>query len=121
MLGECCPSGPDCVNLLVLVFVSGFESPFQVDVSFKVLNLSVVDIHLIGSSSPLSSTCSSSDTDFHFHQLIHVAFVVVHVRTYEYVVGEAKMTRIFVFDLQTVGLLIQSSEYAFEYCHKQLR
>ena len=30
-------------------------------------------------SSPLSSTCSSSDIDFHFHQLIHVAFVVAHV------------------------------------------
>ena len=30
-------------------------------------------------SSPLSSTCSSSDTDFHFHRLIPVAFVVACV------------------------------------------
>ena len=30
-------------------------------------------------SSHLSSICSSSDTDFNFHQLIHVVFVVVHV------------------------------------------
>ena len=29
--------------------------------------------------SPLSSTSSSSDPDFHFHQLIPVAFVVAHV------------------------------------------
>ena len=29
--------------------------------------------------SPLSSTCFSSDSDFHFHHLILVAFVVVHV------------------------------------------
>ena len=29
-------------------------------------------------SSPLSSTCSPSNPDFHFHQLIHVAFVVPH-------------------------------------------
>ena len=28
---------------------------------------------------PLSSTCSSSDPDFHFHQLIPKAFVVAHV------------------------------------------
>ena len=30
-------------------------------------------------SSPLSSTCSSSDPDFHFHPLIPEAFVIVHV------------------------------------------
>ena len=30
-------------------------------------------------SIPLSSTCSSSDPDFHFHPLIPVAFVVVRV------------------------------------------
>ena len=33
-------------------------------------------------SSPLSSICSSSDPDFHFHQLIPVAFVVDHVVYY---------------------------------------
>ena len=53
----------------------------QVDVAFNVLDLSVVDIHwcAVSSSSPLSSTCSSSDPQFHFHQLIPVAFVVAHV------------------------------------------
>ena len=53
----------------------------HVDVAFRVLDLSVVDIILMCRfpSSPLSSTCSSSDHNFHFHQLIPVAFVVAHV------------------------------------------
>ena len=74
-------------------------------------------------SSPLLSTCSSSAPDFHFHQLIPVAFVVVQccIRAYEYVVGEAKMTKIFAVYLQASGFLSQSSEYALECCSKQLK
>ena len=75
VLGECCQTGRDSsLNLLVLVDV-------DVDVAFNVLDLSVVDIILVCRflSSPLSSTCSSSDLDCHFHQLIPVAFVVAHV------------------------------------------
>ena len=30
-------------------------------------------------SSPLSSTCSSSDPDFRFHEIIRVSFVVADV------------------------------------------
>ena len=77
MLGKCCPSRRDSFwNLLVLVFVSD-----ALDVVFNVLNLSVVDIHwcVVCPSSPLSSTCSSSDPDCHFHKLITVAFFVAHV------------------------------------------
>ena len=73
-------------------------------------------------SSPLSSTCSSSDPNFHFHQLIPVAFVVVHV-LYEciimgtvYVVGEVKMTEIFFVYPQASGFASRSSENAFECC-----
>ena len=48
--------------------------------SFPCSRLSVVDIFVCRfSSSHLSSTCSSSDPDFHFYQLIPVAFVVDHV------------------------------------------
>ena len=63
VLGECCLSGRDSVNLPVLVFVYGVVSLSQIDVPFNVLNLNVVDIHWIGSSSPLSST-------FHLQMLI---------------------------------------------------
>ena len=46
LLDECCPSGRDSsLNLLVLVSVSGAVSLFQVDVTFNVLDLSVVDIY----------------------------------------------------------------------------
>ena len=82
MLGEYCPSGRDfSLNLVVLVLVSGTTSLSQVDVAFTVLNRNVVDLKLMCrfSSSPLFSTCSSSDPDFHFHQLIPVAFVVINV------------------------------------------
>ena len=81
VLGECCPFGRDSsLNLLVLVFVSDAVSLSQVDVTFNVLDLNVVDIYWIRFiSSPLSSTCSSSDPDCHFHQLIPVTFVVAHV------------------------------------------
>ena len=81
MLGECCPPGRDSsLNLLVSVFVSGAVSLSQVDVAFNILDLSVVNIYwCFFTSSPLPSTCSSSDPDFHFHQLIPVAFVVAHV------------------------------------------
>ena len=80
LLGECCPSGRDSsLNLLVLVFVSGAVSLSKV--AFNILDLSVIDIYFGVSfpSFPLSSTCSSSGADFHFYQLIPVAFVVIHV------------------------------------------
>ena len=68
------------------------------------------------------STCSTSHTDFHFQQLIPVAFVVALVVScaYEYVVGEAKMTKIFAVYLQTSGFPSQWLEYVFECCRKQL-
>ena len=79
VLGECCPSGRDSsLNLLVFIFVSGAVSLSRVALVFNVLDLSVVDICNY-SSSLLSSSCSSSDPGFHIHQLIPVAFVVVHV------------------------------------------
>ena len=79
VFGECCPPGRDSsLKLLVLVFVSGAVSLSQVDVVFNVLGLSVVDMCRFPSS-PLSSTCSYSHPDCHFHQLITVAFVVAHV------------------------------------------
>ena len=66
-------------------------------------------------------TCSSSDPDFHLYQLIPVAFVVVHlVYLHMYVVGKAKMTKIFNMYLQASGFPSQSSEYAFECCREQL-
>ena len=37
---------------------------------------------------------------------------------YEYVVGGAKMTRIFAVYIQASGFPSQSSEYAFECCRK---
>ena len=85
MLGERCPSGRDSsLNLLFLVFVSGavfvpgrccFQRSRSIDVAFNVLDLMMCRFP----SSPLSSTCSSSDPDFNFHQLIPLAFVVAHV------------------------------------------
>ena len=78
LLGECCPS----LNLLVLVFVSGTVSLSQVDVAFNVLDLTVVDIYWCVVFHQQSSTCLSSGTKIHFHQLIPVAFVVVHVVYY---------------------------------------
>ena len=39
---------------------------------------------------------------------------------YVYVVGEAKITKIFVVYLQSSGIPSQSSEYGFEYCREQL-
>ena len=104
MLGECCPPGRDStLNLFVLCFVSDAVSLSQVDVAFNVLDLGVLDIIILVCrflSSPLCSTCSSSDPNFHFLQLILVAFVVVHVvyySIYQYVVGEVKMIEIFAF------------------------
>ena len=41
------------------------------------------------------------------------------VSTYEYVVSEARMTKIFAIYLQASGFPSQSSEYAFECCRKQ--
>ena len=82
MVDECCPSGRDSsLNLLVLVHVSGGVSLSLLDLVFNVLDLSVVVLILVCRfpPSPLSLTCSSSDPDFHFHQLIPVAFVVTHV------------------------------------------
>ena len=66
-----------CSN--VTLFVYGAVSLSQV--TFNVLDLSVVDITLTCRfpSSTLFSTSSSSDPDFPFHQLIHVAFVIIHV------------------------------------------
>ena len=105
--GECCPSGRDSsLNLILLVFVSGDLSLSHVNVAFDVLDQSVVDIMVCHfSSSPLSLTCSSSNLDCHFHQQIPVAFVVVLVvpNAYEYVVGEAQMTKIFAVYLQVSG------------------
>ena len=81
MFGNCCPSGRDSsLNLLVLVFVSGAISLSHVDEAVNVLDLSVVDIIFMCPfpSSPSLSTCSCSDLDFYVHQLIPVAFVVIH-------------------------------------------
>ena len=83
--------------------------------SFHVLDLSVVDIYWCVVFVALSSTCSSSDPDCHFRQLILVVFVVSHVD----VVGEVKMTKIFTVYLQVSGFPSQSSEYTFECCRKQ--
>ena len=122
VLGECFPSGRESsLNLIVFVFASGAVSLSQIDVGFNVLDLGIV----VFSSSPLASTCSSSDPDFHFHQLIPVAFVVVGVvyyiySAYEYVVGEAKMTKIFAVYLQASGFPSQLSEYALKCCREQL-
>ena len=60
-----------------MAFVSDVVSLSQVDVAFKILDLSVVEMCRFLLSS-LSSTCSSSVPDFHFYQLIPVVFVVVH-------------------------------------------
>ena len=46
VLGKCCPCGRDSsLHFLVLVFVSGAVSLYQVDVVFNVLDLSVVDLY----------------------------------------------------------------------------
>ena len=81
VLGESSPSCRDSsLKLHVLVFVSGAVSLSPVDVAFNVLDLSVVDILMCRFRSlHLSSTCSSSNPDCHFHQLIPVPFVVAHV------------------------------------------
>ena len=42
------------------------------------------------------------------------------ISAYEYVVSEAKMTKIFAVYLQASGFPSQSSEYAFECCREQL-
>ena len=42
------------------------------------------------------------------------------INAYEYVAGEAKMTKIFAVCLQASGFPSQSSEYAFDCCRKQL-
>ena len=42
------------------------------------------------------------------------------ISAYEYVVGEAKMTKIFVIYFQASGFPSQLSEYAFECCREQL-
>ena len=42
------------------------------------------------------------------------------ISAYEYVVGEAKITKIFAVYLQTSGFPSQSSEYVFECCLEQL-
>ena len=80
MLGECCPSGRDSsLNLLALLFVSGAVSMSQVDVVFNVHDMRHDILMCRFPSSPLSSMCSSSDPDFHFQQLMPVAFVMAHV------------------------------------------
>ena len=85
VLGECYPPGRDSsLNLLVWVFVSGVVSLSQGDVAFNALDLTVVDILVCRfPSSPLYTTCSSSDPDFYFHQLIIVAFVAAHMVYYD--------------------------------------
>ena len=80
MLSECYRYGRDSSsNRLILDFASEAESLSQV--SFNVLDLSVVDIYwsVVFPSSPLSSTRSSSDPDFHVLRLIAAAFGVAHV------------------------------------------
>ena len=77
VLGECCPPGlGSSLNLLVLVFGSCTVSLSHVDVAFKFQRSRSVCRF---PPSPLSSTCSSSDLDLHFHQLTPVAIVVEHV------------------------------------------
>ena len=82
VLGECGLGDRDSsFSLLVLVFVSdavisvpdwcGFER------SRSECCLHILVCHF--QSSPLSSTYSSSDPDFHFHQLTPLLFVIVHV------------------------------------------
>ena len=75
VFGECFPPGRDSyLNYLVFAFVSGAVSLSDV------LELNVVVILMCRfPSSPLSLTCSTSDPDCLFHQLIPVAFVVAHV------------------------------------------
>ena len=52
-------------------------------------------------SSPLSSTCSSSDSDFYFHHIIPVTFVVVVLAHMS--LSSAKMTKIFAVYLHASG------------------
>ena len=62
---------------IVLDCVCGAISLSQVGVAFDVLALSCVGIIIFVCrfpSSLLSSTCSSSDPDIHFHQLIHESY-----------------------------------------------
>ena len=62
----------------------------------------------------------SSVPDFHFHQLIHVAFMyVIHV-VHDGIVGEAKITKIFAVYLQASGFSSQLSEHCFEGGRNQL-
>ena len=79
ILGECCP---DSLYLVVLVFVSGATSLSHVDVAFNVLHLNEVDIYWCVVSQhhlclPLDHL--QSLIYFHFHQLVPVEFVVVHL------------------------------------------
>ena len=60
--------------------------------------------------SPMFSTCSSSEPDFHFHQW--------YISAYDYIIGEANMTNIFAVYLQVSAFRSQSSEYCYECCHK---
>ena len=123
VLGECCPSGRDSsVNhLLVMDFASGAVSLSQVDVALYVLDLSVVDIywcvgfyhHLCHHRQTLIITCISSF-------LLQLLYLLWCISAYEYVVGEAKMIKIFAAYLQAYGFPNQSSEYAFECCRVQL-
>ena len=68
-----------CISLSWFLSLALYLCPSYI--AFNVLDLSVVGIILVSRClpSPLSSTSSYSDPDCHFHQLIHVAFVVVHV------------------------------------------
>ena len=107
VLGECCPSSRDSsLNLIVLVFICGGISLSQVDVAFNVLDLSVVDIYL--------------SVGFHHHLCLRrfifrpcVSLLSANsgsiccsswcINACEYVVGEAKMTKIFDVYLQASG------------------
>jgi len=74
-----CERGPS-LTLLVLVVVSGAVSLSQFDVSFKILNVSVLTcIFVFFPIITFVFDFSSSDHEFHFHQVILVAFVVDHV------------------------------------------
>ena len=80
MLGERYPPGRYFVlNLLVLVFVSDAVSLSQV--AFNVLDLGLLTY--IGVSFSIIifvvDFFTPSDPDFHFHQLIPLACVIVHV------------------------------------------
>ena len=101
------------LNILVVLLVSAVAQ-----------FLSGVDITLMCRSltSSLSSVCSPSDIEFHFHHLAPAAFVVRHVVYKGILICRRRSENeiLFVYP-ETSGFIGQFSVYIFDCCHKQLR